>query len=336
MFRKADGQLKWIQTLILLVGSLAPAGLFADSVTLRGEVWAGTMEPELENRFFMDDLIGGNVNGSFGFGRYNMAWTNEDRTSSSFGVEYAKTFQDGKIILSFAGERHYPEYGFMGFDASPNLSIVTLDNYRITNFDYEAGFEINVIKNILFITPRVGLRNHYKTFQMNDTTFGSGVYVFTNSSQFEADVYGTYLGLDAQFFVTQNFAINGGYFRSSPIIGNVSGDMTYDMERIGFSGNSAYYQIDKATADYEMKMTKMMLGGEFFLSKTVSLEAGWKYEEMEHRYPNYFNLPITIANNSIDTSAVIGEMITDRIFYDQSQTTTKSSIYGAINFKIDL
>lgn len=310
--------------------------LQADTLRLRGTVWPGELQPELENRIFLDDLIGPGTGNGSGFGRYDREWNTSSNVPTMLGVDYYSPFQEGRIVLSASYIRHTPDYSFSGFDTGPDISLVSLDNYRETNVEGEAGYEIEGIKDTLFITPRIGIRNHYKSFDYNDISFGSGTMVLTTEGPFQANVYGSYAGIEGSYFLSKDVAITGSFFTSSPIIGDIKGDMSFDHERIGFSGNSIYYAIDSATSGYTMNLTRLQIGAEYHLNRELTFRAGYRYERMNHTYPDYFNLPIVISGGTLNASAILNEIITDRVFWNRDEKTEKGMIYAGVTYDIQM
>jgi len=330
-------------TALLTVSS----SLMADTLRLNVGIWPGNLDPELQDRFFYDDLVGG-----ASFGRYNQAWENKsmNRDASSklgnlypFGVQYFKPMGPGSLVIGGNYTRYTPDYKFQGFSAAPAISLVNLKNYKATDFEAEAGYKLGLLEDKVFVTPKAGFRWHTQEYSYDELTIGNGVTAISLASPFKASAQGLYIGAGLQFNIDEKFSVIADYVFTSPILGSVAGAMTDDRTVVGVgapcaggaSGNTAC--LDKATGSYQVDITRWMIGVQYNVSEDLHLMAGLRQEKQRTSYPNYTNIPIVISASGAQIGAnIVSEYLTDSIFWKNGYETTKGLIFLGLSYDLPL
>lgn len=310
----------------------AVSALSADTLRLQAGFWPGELDPELEDRLFLDDLLLGT-----GLGRFNLGWTDKDTyTIYPLGLSYMRQIGPGKAILSGNYMRFSPEFKYSGIGLSPlSISNVTLVDYLNTNWEGELGYQIGAANNQLFITPKVGYRRSFQEFSYSEFTIGNGTIAFSGDSPFEASAGGTTVGLGLQFYLTKQVSLIFDYVQTA---GLWSGSMTQEKLIVGVSGGSALLSWERAEAGYELSMSRYSLGVQFDVDSNLSLQAGIREEKQDVSYPGYFGLPVVInpATGGAVLQNSVDEFITDYIIWQQEETTTKGLVFFSLTYDIDL
>lgn len=320
----------------LLLALALPASLQAQT-TLRLNVgyWPGDLEPELEDRYFKDDLILG-----AGVGRLNNSWQNkETHTIYPLGVQFLIPAGPGRVVFTGNYIRYEPEYQYNGFGLF-FLSDVQLAQYKTTDWEAEAGYEYPVIAKKFFITPRIGFREHFKDFIYDELSIGTNpAFSFSDNSVFSANARGMYMGLGLQYYVTPQLSLIGDFI-FTPGLPGWDGSMTQERNVYGIpSGSgSAFVSIERGEAGYTIDILRYTLGVQYDITGDLSISAGFRQEELTQSYPDYFAIPIivsTVSAPAVASNAVV-ELLTDRIFYDESSTQKKGLFFVALSYDVDL
>ncbi len=314
-----------------LAAVLLSQPLFADQIRIKGLAWPGVYSNESEERFFADDLLLGNS-----LGRIDMGWSGGVSMTTPVSAEYAKSLnKKAAITAGVTYSRHTPDYSFIGFSFGPSVSMVSLDNFYENYLDGEIGLKF-AIDSMFTVHPKVGLRNIRKGFDVNDLTLFNGGIIFTLDGPFRASVNDSYAGGDLRIKLKKNFTLVGGYYQSVPIMGDVTGDMEYELLRAGGTANNIILFWDQASAGYQFSMTKFNAGVEFNLSENVVLHGGYMHERTEQRYPGYLNIPIMISGSSILVNDMFMEYVTDYIFWSAAETSQKGMLYAGVSVDFDI
>lgn len=334
-------------TTLTFTGLMLLAAPLSAQTTMRinAGYWPGELTPEMESRMEKDDLIQGN-----GFGRLNQPWTGKHtHTIYPAGLEFLINAGPGRVVLGGNYIRYQPEYSFDGIGLV-YLSDVDITNYKTTDWEFKAGYEYPVIPGRLFVTPRMGYRQHFKEFVYNEFTIGANpVVLLSDSSVFDGAAKGMYMGLDIQFYVMDQLSIVGDVMFSTGLPG-WSGYMSYSRTVYGvassppspFSGAAPpTYSLERGEAGYEIDIFRWSLGVQYDVTEELSVSTGFRQEQLAQRYPEYFAIPIIIRGNSLPSGSelldnTLVELLTDRIFYGSEETQIKGLWYMALSYDVDL
>ncbi len=339
---------------LLTAAALMTAGLILATAPLSAQTtmrinagyWPGNLTPEMESRMEKDDLIQGN-----GFGRINQDWNGKHtNTIYPLGLEFLINAGPGRVVLGGNYIRYQPEYSFDGYGLL-YLSDVQLTNYKSTDWEFEAGYEYPVIPGELFITPRLGYRQHFKEFVYSEFSFGTNpVVLFSDSSVFDGAAKGMYMGLDFQFYVMDKLSIVGDVMFSTGLPG-WSGYMTYSRTTYGIASSPPSpfdsslapptYSLERGEAGYEIDIFRWALGVQYDVTEELSVSTGFRQEQLAQRYPEYFAIPIIVRGTSFPSGSELlnnsfAELLTDRIFYGNEETQIKGLWYLALSYDVNL
>jgi hypothetical protein len=317
---------------VALAAMMLSAPLFADKLRLNVGYWPGELEPELEDRFFLDDLVPLP-------GQLNLGWTGKQtNTIWPLGVQYLKPMGSGILTLGLNYTRYMPEYKynslFIGGGLGSAVRIVSLDNYYSTDWDGELGYQFEIGKSGLFLTPKLGFRWHWTGFENNAITLGSIVGVSVGNNQFDANARGGYIGLGLQFYLQKNISLIGE-FATTSIFPNFGGSMSYQTTEL-FLGAGNLISITDQTASYEVQINRWMLGFQYDHTADLHFQVGLREEQQIHSYPGFFgkNFLIVGGAGSIDIDAT--EIITDKIFWESEKTQKKGLFFFAVSYDINI
>ena len=314
---------------VALAAMMLSAPIFADKIRLNVGYWPGEMEPELEDRFLLDDLIGQ--------GDLNLGWTGKQtNTIWPLGFQYHKAMGSGTLILSANYTRYMPEYKYNSLPLNFNsVKLVELKNYVSTDWDGEAGYQIEVGKSGLFLTPKLGFRWHNTSYEYSAIQIGSSVGTTIGDNNFEASARGTYAGLGVQFYLQKNMSIIGE-FATTSIFPNFGGSMTYQTTFISLGGSNQIDITDQESS-YEMQINRWMLGFQYDHTADLHFQVGLRQEEQVHSYPGFFGMNFSIVNNNAGFNGVDAtEIITDMIFWESEKTQKKGLFFFAISYDINI
>lgn len=325
------------QFLLTVLGAMMIAGGLQAQTTLRLNVgyWPGDLEPELEDRYFKDDLILG-----AGIGRLNNEWSNKHtNTIYPLGVQFFMPAGPGRVMLGGNYIRYQPEYQYTGFGLF-YLSDVKLGGYKTTDWEGEAGYEYPVIPKQLIITPKVGFREHFKEFTYDELSIGADPLVsISDSSFFSASARGMYVGLQLQFYVMPELSILTD-FTFTPGLPGWDGSMTQERNVYGVPSGlgSAFVSIERGEAGYQIDILRYSFAVQYDVTQDLSFQVGVRQEQLTQSYPDYFAIPIilsTVSAPAVASNAVL-ELLTDRIFYDAEETQVKGLVFIALSYDVDL
>lgn len=313
------------RALIAIAAMILSAPIFADKIRLNVGYWPGEMEPELEERFMLDDLVGQ--------GELNLDWTGKQtNTIWPLGFQYHKPMGSGTLILSANYTRYMPEYKYnsvsLGFSS---VKMAELKNYASTDWDGELGYQIEVGKSGLFLTPKLGFRWHNTSYEYAATQFGSSIGTTIGDNNFEASARGAYAGLGVQFYLQKNMSIIGEYATTS-IFPNFGGSMTYQTTFIALGSPNSISFTDQE-ASYEVKINRWMLGFQYDHTADLHFQVGLRQEEQIHSYPGFFGLNFNLSNVATPDPA---EIITDIIFWESEKTQKKGLFFFAVSYDINI
>lgn len=314
---------------VALAAMMLSAPTFADKIRLNVGYWPGEMEPELEERFFLDDLIGQ--------GDLNLSWTGKQtNTIWPLGFQYLKPMSSGTLIVGANYTRYMPEYKYNSLPLNFNsVKLVELKNYVSTDWDGEVGYQIGVGKSSLFLTPRLGFRWHNTSYEYSAIQIGASVGTTIGDNNFEASARGTYAGLGVQFYLQKNMSIIGE-FATTSIFPNFGGSMTYQTTFISLGGSNQI-DITDQEASYEMQINRWMLGFQYDHTADLHFQVGFRQEEQIHSYPGFFGKNFSIINNNAGFIGIDAtEIITDIIFWESEKTQKKGLFFFAVSYDINI
>lgn len=307
---------------------LASVPLLADTVSVNVGYWPGELDPEMEQRLFLDDLIAPSGTG-IGLGRLDLEWSNKTtNTIYPLGLEYKKRIGSGDLVLRGNYSQYNPEYKFNGISTG-SVTIASLQEYNISDYDYEAGYRFHLAGDKLLVTPKLGYRIYNKSFMLDELTLGSGTLGTNIDSSFEASTSGLYTGLDLEYRLNGEFSLIGSYILSSNAW---SGTATQQKTSATISGSTVIGTYESATSGYTLSIDQWMVGLQYRLDKSWRFQFGLREEKLTQSYPGYYNLVITTAGLSASTS----EIISDYVFYGQEIAQTKGLVFFAASYDIEL
>ncbi|MCS7205302.1 MAG: hypothetical protein NZ853_06360 [Leptospiraceae bacterium] len=313
----------------LVILMMAISSVWGDTFKINVGFWPGELEPELESRFFLDDLIQPG-----GLGRINLPWANKSTyTLYPFGFQYIMPVNKNRLVLTANLIGFSPDYRYNGINLAPAISIVELKDFDIDDLEGEVGFEFPLQQIIL--TPKFGVRYHEQTFQYNEITIGNALSLSIGDNQFEASALGTYLGLDFQIKVDNDISLVAEYLNTAFLPG-FSGDMKFKKTIISLFGGFSVISIEDQTSNYDVKIERFKLGLRYNVNKNIDIEFGLRNETQTHSYPAYFSIPIIVSN--VGTGIFLNplfELITDLVFWQQEQEQKKGLLYFAVSFPFD-
>lgn len=311
---------------VALAAMMLSAPIFADKIRLNVGYWPGEMEPELEDRFMLDDLIGAQ-------GDLNLGWTGKQtNTIWPLGFQYHKAMGSGTLILSANYTRYMPEYKYNSVSLNfNNVKLVELKNYVSTDWDGELGYQIEVGKSGLFLTPKLGFRWHNTSYEYSAIQIGSSIGTTIGDNNFEASARGTYAGLGVQFYLQKNMSIIGE-FATTSIFPNFGGSMTYQTTFVSLGGSNQIDYTDQE-ASYEVTINRWMLGFQYDHTADLHFQVGLRQEEQTHSYPGFYglNFAVPLFRDSGPT-----EIITDMIFWESEKTQKKGLFFFAVSYDINI
>lgn len=324
-------------SILCILGAMLFASSLQAQTTLRMNVgyWPGNLEPELEDRYFKDDLILGS-----GLGRLNNGWSNKQtNTVYPLGVEFLIPAGPGRVVFAGNYIRYEPEYEYTGVGLF-FFSDVKLGSYKTTDWEAEAGYEYPIIPKKLLITPRIGFREHFKDFTYEEFSIGvNPLASFSDESVFSASARGMYLGLELQYYITSELSILGDVM-FTPGLPGWDGSMTQERNVYGIPSGfgSAFVSIERGEAGYQIDIQRYTFGIQYDVTADLSLQVGLRQEILTQSYPDYFAIPIILSSvsaPSVASNAVL-ELLTDRIFYDEQESQVKGLFYVALSYDVDL
>ncbi|MCB1174351.1 MAG: hypothetical protein KDK39_12335, partial [Leptospiraceae bacterium] len=312
----------------LLITSLATAvllwtpSLMADTLSVNIGFWPGDLEPELEERYFLDDLVNGIT-----LDRIDLEWSGKNtNTIYPLGLEYRKQIGPGDLMLRGNYTQYNPEYKYNAITMPSAVTIGSLLDYSINDTEFEAGYRFHLLGNTLFLTPKAGYRRHSKAFFRDEFTIGTGTYGKTIDSNFNASTSGLYAGFDFQYYFTKEFSVVGSYILAS---GAWSGTATQDLINASISTTTGTsFTYESATSGYELSIARWNLGLQYDLDKNWHFQIGLREEVLTQSYPGYINL----AFGTGGAPYTVNEILTDYIFYSQEIDQTKGLAYFAISY----
>ena len=310
---------------------------FADKVRVNLGFWPGELQPEQENRLLKDDLIAG-----ASVGRLDLEWTNKETyTIYPLGVQYMMDgIGPGTLIIGGNYIRYSPAYKFNALTLGPSIGIINLQNFKNSDWEAEAGYQLALLDKKLLVTPKFGARWHFQEYDYDELTIGVGSYAKSFDSPFRANAKGTYVGSGVQYYVTPELSILGEYIMSTPFFGNVSGAMTDKRNTVGVVASVPYIQIERANAGYEVEIKRWMLGVQYDVMPQLHIQAGLRQEIQTAKYTGYFNLPILITGTSVatisPTLSTVGEIITDKLFWEAAETQKKGFVFIGASYDVNL
>lgn len=316
-------------TLTLALTLAVPGSARADTLRVQGGLWAGELSPELEQRFFLDDLISGSS-----FGRYNLTWGGKDETFAwhPIGIEYHKPLGDGALILGANWNHYDPDFTYAGIRTNPSLSLVTLMDYERSDTNLNAGYRIGVLDGTLLLTPGVGMRFYDESFRYSELTIGTTNQI-SLESPWQSSARGIYLGMEVRYKALPSLDLIADY-RSSAITPALTGRMHHERTIVGVSGSALVGSYERIEADVEMEMLQWSLGIEFHLTERLHIFGGIREETLTIKYPGYFSLPIVVdaSGTASLASNIVTEFISDAFIYSQPMRTRKGLIYFGVAY----
>lgn len=328
-------------SLTLGAAILSASTLQADELRLHIGYWPGDLEPELEDRLFLDDLLEGNS-----INRLNLPWVDKHSdTVFPLGLSYAKQVGPGNVVLAGNYARYQPEYKYQGLvlpGGISGISLVSLDDYKTTDWEGDVGYEFEVAPKRLMVKPKIGYRRHFQEFNYNETTFGNTI-TFSLDSPFYGTAGGLYIGGDIKITLADKVHLIGEYVTSSPVGGSFTGEMSYNRQIIGAVGNNLLINFQDAHSGYEIDVTRSALGIEYDISDDLHINAGFRNERIDATYPGHYSIPIivTVGQSQISAatnfgSSFVDEFLTDYIFWNQKQTSEKTGVFFGLTYDIGM
>ena len=319
-----------IKTLILFSLFIAFSSLTVNAKELRLNIgfWPGELDPELEPRFFKDDLIeGGDLGG------INLPWANKSTfTIYPLGIQYFAPAGGGRLVFGVNWIFYGPEYRFNRIYPFGAVSIVNLKDFMINDIEGEVGYQLKAGTNF-FITPKIGGRWHRQSFTYDEITIGNVFGISVGDNQFKASAFGTYFGVDLQIYVQNNLSFVFEYLNTAFFPG-FGGDMEFKTTKVTTGNNIA---ITNQSSSYEVGIERFKIGLQFDIDKSKHIQFGIRQETQTHSYPGYINLGFIIAGGNANVGLdTFKEIVTDIIFWQTKEQQTKGLLYFAFSYDIPM
>ncbi len=302
--------------------------LHADDFSISGGILYGERTPELESRFFLDDLLENPI------GRIDLGWKGASEYSLyPTGITYKKPMGKGKGVINATFNMINPDYKFTGI-SNGSIALVTVENYSEINVDVDIGYELPLAGN-LFVTPFVGGRNHRKSLEISEITLGSPSGM-SLKGPFDAVSRSIFVGGLLRFDVNDEISVFGEYRMTTPLLGNLQGSMESSMIR-GYTDGS--FKYDEATSKYEIDLKRITLGLDYSVTENLHVFGGFMSEKMSVQYTDYFNLPIQVNGGNLGLQGALGptilEIITDQyIIYNMPLSSTREGIFIGMSYDV--
>lgn len=319
-------KLNKLTKIIVFFACFLNTSYFADQLRLNIGFWPGNLDPELQPRFFNDDLIEG-----FGIGRLDLEWANKNtNTIYPLGFQYFKKAGKGNIVFGANWIYYAPEYKFNGIYPFNAISIVTLKNFNINDIEADIGYQFQFGQ--IFLTPKIGGRWHNQFFKYNELTLGRAIGVSFGKNDFEANAFGTYFGVDFQFYLENNLSFVFEYLNTGFFPG-FAGDMEFKTTTI----IDRTIKITNQSSSYDVKIQRIKIGLQFDIGKNNYIQFGLREETQIHSYPGYINLGFIIRPNQTDFGLdTFNEIITDIIFWEKQEEQKKGLLFFAFSFGLSI
>lgn len=321
--------LKFNYRILIPVLALAmTTGLSAGKLRLNIGYWPGELESEQEPRQFQDDILAGT-----GIGRLNFDWSDrQTNTIYPLGFEYFVPMGMGEVVIGANYIRYNPEYKVTGFWPAGAISLVTLENFVVEDWEAQVGYQIPLLDKRLLFTPKVGFRQNFTSYEYNELTLGSFAQMSLPST-FEAQGRNLFVGASAQFTLVPQLHLSLEYMQASPAFANWGGSM--EQKRVIIGTGTLFYE--KSSSDAEIKTSRTAFGFTYDVSQTIHLHAGVREEVQTVSYPGYFGLPIVVAAGSANiASNFVAEFITDKFIWEAEQKTRKGFVYFGVSYDLNI
>jgi len=314
----------------LLAVVLITSPMFADKLRLNVGYWPGELKPELEDRFRLDSLVGEK--------ELNMSWNGKQtNTIWPLGIQYFKSLANGNLVIGANYTRYMPEYKYNSIPI-PTLSsvkMVELKDFASTDWDGDVGYQFEIGKSGLFLTPKVGFRWHTTSYEYSAIQLGRIIGTTIGDNNFEANARGTYAGIGLQYYVQKNISIIGEYATTS-IFPNFGGSMDFKTTFLGL-GTPNILAITNQSSSYEMTINRWMIGAQYDHTKNLHFQVGLRQEDQVHSYPGFFGMNFVIVGNNSNMADIDAtEIITDMIFWESNKTQKKGLFFFAVSYDIDI
>ena len=330
---------KILNNFLLIALFAGTTGLSANTLRINAGLWSGEQLPSQEGHFFNDDLLSGTFPG-----RLNLDWGGTDtNVLYPLGVQFFMPLGGGRLVFGLNYFRYAPTYKYAGIGLTTglaSLSLMEIQDYEANNLEFEVGYELKFASDKLLVTPLVGYRSYDESFNYYELNLASGAASISLESPWEATARGLYLGVDLMYKITDTIGLILDY-RSDQFLGflpTFSGDMNHERTIIG----NTVLTYSNITAGYKLSVARWGVGVEFEAMPGLRIRGGLRNETLTVSYPDYFDIPIAIVLSSgtvsslTATTSTIVEYLTDKIFYESEETSTKGSVYLSMSYDIEL
>lgn len=309
--------------LVALLLSVPLGSLFADNLRLNVSFWPGERTSALEEHYLFDNIIGNDW-------RINLPWTGKQTLTLPVGLEYKKSIGANNLVFLAEYSRYMPDYRFMGLNGIPSVSMVKLSGYTSQNLEASLGIEIKQDK--FSITPRVGTLINVQSFNYDDQTIGNGTYTFTVDGPFKANAQGIFVGGNVRVEVSPELSAFMDVAITSPFLGNVIGSMDYSLIQAGAVAGGLNYYYSSGESDYEIDLSRLVIGADYKLNTNMSLFGGIRSETIKESYPGLFT---TTYNVGQGFGFSVFEILTDMLFYSVPRNTEKTGFFFGVSLALD-
>lgn len=316
-------------------GSSSGSGQTQSGLTIKGGIWGlgGKVKSELEDKYFIDDLIS-----NFGFGQFNTGWSTPSKLYplNPIGVDYYMSGIGSGSLLLGAEMRGIPGLDFTGYTpkydfVSVNAGGVGIHNaeMKLKNLDLNVGYQLG-FGNFL-VTPKFQLRNFTTDFKESGTYIGSGSIGMRNSYN-NQNTWTGWVGVNLLYKINEASAVFFEFAMDSPFFSQLynSGDFNRTGFNAGSGGASGYTTIYKKSTQ-EIRGTVIDLGYQHSFG-ALGLRFGYRSEELRTTYSTYTDVPVAFSSGGV--SPLVGETILNTFFYKGSTSTTLQSLYLTATYKL--
>ena len=316
--------------------STPSAGQTQSGLVLKGGLWglAGKAKTELEDKYFLDDLISGT-----GFGQFNTAWSSPSQLYllNPIGIDYYKSGIGSGSLLLGAEMRGFPGLGITGY--TPQYDFVSLNrstigihtaDLKFKNLDLNLGYQMAFGQ--FLVTPKFQLRNFTTDLKESAVYVSSGGAGIRDSSH-SYNTWSGFIGVNLLYQIKEASAVYFEFAMDSPILGQLYSSGDFNKTSFFGSGNSASGSTSLIKKSYqEIRGTVIDLGYQHSFG-ALGLRVGYRSEELRTLYSPYTDVPISFNSNG-GFGIGIEETILNSIFYGNSTTTTLQSLYLIATYKM--
>ncbi|MCB1157473.1 MAG: hypothetical protein KDK45_08225 [Leptospiraceae bacterium] len=318
---------------MVFVSLLTSSSVFAQAkpgsgLVLKGGLWglAGNFKHELEDKFFVDDIVSSQL---------NLEWDAGQKfyLLNPIGLDYYMGgIGSGSLLLGLEF-RGFPGIDLTGF--VPNYDYISLGlgggavgihtaDLKYKNIDFNVGYQLGF--NQFLITPKLQIRNFRTQLEESGIYLGNGWGGYREHS-FNSSAWTTFLGVNLQFFINEASSVYLELAFDSPILGQLTSSVEYDSLYLNSTSLGLNISFN---GKQEVKGNVFDFGYQHNFGN-LGLRIGYRNETLNVSYPTFTNIELFAFNGGATVSP--WEIITDKIFYGKSDSTEIQSLYLTLMYQ---